>query len=557
MSNTNKNKSKSPGNDEAEQLYELYIRVQSGDESALNELFTEADSKHICRLDEMNKEYRLSHMDNVLDSEFVLDSEKSEQEKEWLDSANSKVIFQFPCLNKMLYKKKKKFISKAKSTGYENKKKKKNYSHSKFYEGEYDISDFNELMYETVIEIFNSKTDENNCLTLDGKRNEGMPICDGVSLLKNISYFTSRKINKRAETSYLDITDMDYSDKELEIISYFDKYAMKEYLESEGGTSRLMMYEEYLEWLKENDIHKLFKATACEIKAIIETIMNCDKTFIADTRDGIEKGPGMRFVTQIALKDIIKSRYNINIAQENISKDLEIIEQRLLDHLFYSLNLEIRKADKSEGIYEKESERYLYELDNKAYIKMFNRTSYKIYAGSIMFVNSDINVKDFNIYFDMIIKHKEMILGIISKEKRKKKYDMVNLISDKDYDLVDDKKAALLNIANTMVEFYQKREEEYIRNHFGKYKIKSLKDCDKGLWEAELEEETVNIRLWSSKEVKFPIHCKVNRENVIVYCGYMNFYFCDKERMICYKVPKDRRIIGRYNKKHKFFIYYV
>ena len=129
MSNTNKNKSKSPGNDEAEQLYELYIRVQSGDESALNELFTEADSKHICRLDEMNKEYRLSHMDNVLDSEFVLDSEKSEQEKEWLDSANSKVILQFPCLNKMLYKKKKKFISKAKCRGYENEKMKKYYSH--------------------------------------------------------------------------------------------------------------------------------------------------------------------------------------------------------------------------------------------------------------------------------------------------------------------------------------------------------------------------------------------------------------------------------------------
>lgn len=99
----------------------------------------------------------------------------------------------------MLYKKKKKFLSKTKNIGYENSQKIKNGSCSKFYEGEYDISDFNELMNETIIEIFNEKTDENNCLILDGKKNEEYPICDGISLLRNISYFTSRKVNKRAK----------------------------------------------------------------------------------------------------------------------------------------------------------------------------------------------------------------------------------------------------------------------------------------------------------------------------------------------------------------------
>ena len=178
---------------ELEKLYQLYIRFQSGDKTALDEIFKQKEVKQLCKVDEINKEYRLSHMDNVLDSEVVLDNEQDRSKIEWLDSTYSKVTFQFPCLNKILYKKKKKFFSDAKNTGYENGEKKKNNGVSKFYDGKYDISDFDELMYETIIEIFNAKTDENNCLTLDSKKNKN-PICDGRSVLENISYFTSLKI---------------------------------------------------------------------------------------------------------------------------------------------------------------------------------------------------------------------------------------------------------------------------------------------------------------------------------------------------------------------------
>ena len=80
---------------EIEELYKIYIRVQSGDKDALNELFKKADSKQIHRIDMMNKEYKISHMENVLDSEIVLDDEKNVQEKEWINSSNSKVAFQF------------------------------------------------------------------------------------------------------------------------------------------------------------------------------------------------------------------------------------------------------------------------------------------------------------------------------------------------------------------------------------------------------------------------------------------------------------------------------
>lgn len=483
MSNIEKNNKKLVNNSEIDTLYQIYTQVQSGDKSALNKLFKVVESKQISKADERNKKKRMSDMDNVLDMELVLDREKYKQQEEWVNSSYSKVDFQLACLNKMIYKKKKAFLSKAKNTCYEDGKTAKNSNYSKFYEGEYDISDFNELMYETVIEIFNSKTDENNCLTLDCKKNVKTPICDGISLLKNISYFTSRKINKRAKNSYLDILDTEYYNEEFETeFSYFDKYVFKKFLESERSISRLPIYSEYIEWLKRYDVHKLFKSTACDINAIIETIMNCENTFTTDMDGDIKSGAGMCLVKQKTLQEIIKFRHNINIEQENISKDMEIIEQRLLDHLFYSLNCRIDKAAKSIGIYEKESERFLYELDNPAYIKMFGRASYVIYDNSIKFISGNVNSKTFENYFGTINRYEDMIIDIVSLEKGKKKYDMVNLILGND-DLVDNQNEALLDIGRTVVSFYQKNERGYRKNKLKDYKMKGLADWEKSwIW---------------------------------------------------------------------------
>lgn len=557
MTKGNKNKEKIASKEELDKLFQIYMRVQSGDKSALDELFKDVKNKQICRADAINREYQISHMDNVLDSELILDNEKNRQEKEWIDSSYSNVAFQFPCLNKMLYKKKKSFLSVAKNTGYENGKRIKNSGHSKFYEGEYDISDFNELMYETIIEIFNEKTDEKSCLTLEGKKNMNYPICDGTSLLRNISYFTSRKINKRAKNSYLDILDMEYWDEEEKAeISGFDKYAFKRFLESERGTSRLTIYAEYLAWLKRNDVHKLFKVNACDIHAIIDTIMNRADIFGKDMSGDNETGLGMRIVTQEMLQEMIMFRHNINIEQENISKDLEIIEQRLLEHLFYSLNYRIDKAEESKGIYEKESERFLYGLDEMKYIKVFSRISYLIYDQSIKFINSNINSNDFDSYFRMIKKYEDMVINIAALEKGKKKYDMVNLISEND-DLVDDKREALLNIAKTVISYYQKKEDELKNNELSGYELSGLVDWEQGYWEAELQGEFMNINLWSRRDVKKPIRHCINKDDLMAYCGYMNFYFCDIENKVCYRMPKDRRIISRANKNHEIFMYNI
>lgn len=114
-------------------------------------------------------------------------------------------------------------------------------------------------------------------------------------MLKNIAFFTSIKINERAGKSYLDISDIvscgDKSEEDEESeISNFDKYAFEKFFESESSGMRLLIYEECLEWIKRNNVYKLFKLSAHDIKAIIETIMNVKDTFITDIEDSVELG---------------------------------------------------------------------------------------------------------------------------------------------------------------------------------------------------------------------------------------------------------------------------
>lgn len=558
MSNKDNIFNETENKNELDRLFQIYKRFQSGDKSALDELFRSVENKQGCKLDEIYKKYRMKNMDNVLDSEEVMDKERAGQEEEWTNSHDSQVTFQLSCLNRMLYKKKKGFLSKVKNTGYENGIKLKSCNCSKFYEGEYDLSDFNDIMYWTIIEIFNKKTDADNCLTLYDKKNVKIPICDGLSLLKNISYFTSIKINERAGKSYLDIPDIvNYGEESEEDVesesSNFDKYAFEEFLKSENNGMRLLIYEECLEWLNKNDVHKLFKITARDIKAIIETIMNVKETFITDVEDDVDLGLGMHLAKQKVLQELIKRRHNINVEQGNISKDLEIIEQRLLDHLFYSLNYKIDKAEESSGIYEKESERFLYKTDHAAYIKMFNRISYTVYKASVVFVNSNMDGKDCNGYFEVVKKYEDLVIDIVSFEKGKKKYDMCNLILG-NYDLIEDKRSALINIANVIITCCQSEEKDYIKGKFAGYRKKKTVDFTNGFWETVLDSKFLNVDFWSSKSVKKPIHHRIGREELMIFCGYMNFYICDTESKIYYSLPKDRRIISRANRNHEIKI---
>ena len=79
MGKTKKDKDVLVDEEEVKRLYQIYLQVQSGDKNALDGLFKQIDSKQICRADEINKEYMLSHLENVLDAESVLDNEKNKQ----------------------------------------------------------------------------------------------------------------------------------------------------------------------------------------------------------------------------------------------------------------------------------------------------------------------------------------------------------------------------------------------------------------------------------------------------------------------------------------------
>lgn len=553
---------------EAEELYEIYKRVQSGDKDAMNELFQSKQSKrHITPyFDERYRKRRRKNMDNVLDSAFIVDDEKQNdqqrREEEWINSDNSDVEFRFSILNKMLTNKKKTLMKEWKNTGYENGEKTEYDTCVKFYGGKYDVTDFNNLMYQTVLEIFNEKTDEECCITLDGKRNSKCPICDGVSLLKNISYFVVKRVNSRAGKCYLDTCGTAYcedeEDSEAENL-LFDKCSFRKFLEDvdnievESCTSkRLPLYAECLKWIQRNDVCKLFKSTSCDVQAIIKTIMNCKETFKVGEVGDKDIGFGMRFVTQEVLRELIQDRYNLNIGQENISRNLKYIEQRLLDFLFYSLNYEVCKAKESIGIFEKESERVLCELEEKSYIKMFGKASHEIYKESTRFLSGG----DYDSYLETVEMYEDMVMDAISLEKWKKKYNMANLIL-KNEDLIDDKKETLKNIAKTMTAYYQEQEAEYVNNELNQYERKGFENWTSSYWEAELKKDILKIRLWSSKNIKKPIRHNIDKDRLIVYCGYVNFYFCDTEEKICYRLPKDKRIISRSNKNQEVSIYNV
>lgn len=64
------------------------------------------------------------------------------------------------------------------------------------------------------------------------------------------------------------------------------------------------------------------------------------------------------------------------------------------------------------------------------------------------------------------------------------------------------KKGALFNIAYKIIAFYQKKEDEYRRNHFCGYKINGAVDWKKGYWETELCNGILKIRLFSSRKIK-------------------------------------------------------
>ncbi len=443
------------------------------------------------------------------------------------DLKNDNVVFSLDILNKMLSKMKRTYANDFLQTS------------NKYYYGKYNISEFMEIMQEVVVELFQTELDDNGCVIYNGKRNN-IPIIDGVSLLKNISYFFIVKINVEQSKRYRDI----FVEDDLAQGSLFDQPVMKEweYQENERWSDyreemRLIIYADILEWIRKhrNSIYSLFKRDSYEIQAIIDTILASEKVFISEG-DGC-----LHLVTQKELQTLIYEHTGKIIAPTNISVNMKIIEQRLIDHLLYTLNYRIGRCE-------------LQELENKQYFKLFGRENMFIYKLCYLYHMSIVKNQEF--FLKQIKRHSDTIIPVLSLVKGRKKYNMINLISG-NLDVIDSDipyDQLISNIVYTLLDHHRMSETVKIAELKRQYEVIDRFTCGKSqIWEAELNEEILKIRFWKNENIKHAINCEILRQNLLVYEGYKNFYFCDEAKMVCYIMPKCKRVITKSDRRHNIF----
>lgn len=519
---------------DAEELYQEYLKYQSGDKSALERVFFVEESN---RFQELTNKYYSSlsgteYMDNVLDSEFIKSEIADEQKKH-----NSKVKFRFACLNRILSNAKRAYSKNYTDTGYNNGIREKG-GYRKFHEGEYDTFDIQEIMIEIVIKIF------------QGKLISRHPITNADTLLGNIKYHLEKEIGKVNDVLYKNISESKKSidcEGEETYYSYFDEFSEKSWIDSQRDIDRLLVYSDSLKWIIKNDIHKLFKEDSDDIHAIIEGILRYKHMFKSKNQEGLTKDPYKK------LQEYILRTTGRNILSNNISMDLGIIEQNLLNHLMYALNYEIVRAPKNSKLSKNESRRLLKGLDPKRYLKLFGRQTMNIFEYCTDYINLN-NCYSYENFLATIREYNDMVIPILEREKGKRKYDMVNLLTC-DIDMVEGEIGIVSNnIAETLIAHYQRIEKDYICNFLDQYNILDrFTDGKSKYWQANYSDKKkrLNLKFFSDADIKCPVSVKFKKKELLVYEGYKNYYFCNTESKCCYCVPKDNRVIVKSDKNHK------
>lgn len=518
---------------DAEELYQEYLRYQNGDKSALDRVFLEEKD----RLKELTNKYysNLSgteYMDNVLDSEFIKAEIADEQKKH-----NSRVKFRFRCLNRILSNAKWAYDRVYINTGYRNGIDVKG-GYKKFYKGRYETSDIQELMIEIVIKIF------------QGKLTSNKPIINANTLLGNIKYHLVREIGKANEILHKNIPEskksVDYDGEET-YHSYFDEFSEKRWMDSQRDIDRLLVYSDSLKWIIKNDIHKLFREDSDDIHTIIDGILRYDRMFKSKNQEGLTKDPYKK------LQEYILCTTGRNISGNNISMDMGIVEQKLLNHLMYALNYEIIRAPENSNLSKNESKRLLKELNPKRYFKLFGRESMNIYEYCTEYLKA-VNYYSYENFLSAIKKYDDIIFPTLEKVKGKKKYDMINLLTY-DMDMIEeDIYQVACNIAETLIAHYQKIEDDYVLNFLDQYNIIDRFGTGKSrYWQANFNDKKkrLNLKFFSETDIKHPVSVKFKKKELLIYEGYKNFYLCNTESKCCYCVTKDNRVITKSDKEHK------
>ena len=534
-------------------IYDLFRRCQAGDKSVLDCLF-KTQNRKISRVDELSEEYRVKSLDSTLNPEMEKLNLEYDNEDRKTGFKNENVIFAFDILNKMLFNMKKAYYKGSLETGYENGVEKEHRTYKKYHSGECDISELSEIMYEVIISIFLSEPDGNGCVTLNGKKNK-VPIIDGVSLLKNISFFCCIQINEGQSKRCYDVPGEEREgDSQSEDINRIDEYSFGKWQHEEterwnnhGEILRLLVYADVLEWLRRHreSIKILFKSDSVEVHAIIDTILSNKDAFVYGDNGYLQ------LVTQKELQQLIYEKTGVKVVQSNISIAIKLIEQRLIDHLLYSLNYEIVDTKKNQrGSEVKTGD--LQALDSKRYFKLFGRESMFVYK--ICYSYHKGTNKDH--FLDHIMEHADMVIPILALAKGRKKYDMINLLQG-DLDVIDNNVSynqIVSDIVHTLISNFQDAEAAKITEFRKQYKVADRFINGKAqMWEADIQDDYLRIRFWANENIKHPVGCKIELNNLLAYEGYENFYLCDESEMLCYLMPKCRRVITKSDSSHNVF----
>lgn len=159
---------------------------------------------------------------------------------------------------------------------------------------------------------------------------------------------------------------------------------------------------------------------------------------------------------------------------------------------------------------------------------------------------------------EMLQKYEDIIFPILTKEKGIKKYDMINLLT-MNYDVVsEDFYTVLQNIVNTIMNKFHREETEKTGYFFKQYGVERKKFAKEyKYWEAELLKSEMQIKLWSGEDIKNPVRYKIDRNCLLVFEGYQNYYFFNCDNKKYYPLIKYKRVISKSDKNHKIIFYKI
>lgn len=496
------------------------------------------------------------------------------------------VNFKYNCLRKI--------INSTKVT-LEDKEKNIKGKHKKFYDGKFDVSDIYEMVYLVVTEVFCAIPDDDQCISVGGVKSE-LPIKDGCSLIKNISYFLDKLYNLREVSNCQIVTEseLDRKTEEDNDIPLIDMLLSKDLLQTRGEISRNRVCANVLRLIQsdKNRVFGLFNSDSTNVKAVIRTFLERKETFIY--------GNGFfEEVSQEELSNLIQKHTDVFIHKKNLAQCVRTIKTKLLNHLFLVNGKHI----------------FMFCLDDE---EMFNLCSgYRDWR---------YLVETFNIHTDFVLKWKKQfdsdsdeirfIRGNIeamekSPDEIAKKIteEIVNEYLQKESEKiaeltlgykVDDRFAGNkmkfwdLYISQSYADFYEafKNKKIYIpeemkaaisdsqykelkkkfpdkivddisggvrinyvwdwlKKEFPSFFRDDIKDKDNprmlkmfDMWkkaEQEMKTNRIKLTFYSGENVKHSIKIKMNLKDVTIYEGFTRYLLCDNESMMAYVLPKERR----------------